>query len=65
MSTGISQIFHNLFGPFDQISQLFGIFFLKSPHHMSIVHDDDGGGGGETPYFLCAIVQLLSQKALG
>ena len=32
---------------------------------MSIVNDDDGGGGGETPYFLCAIVQLLSQKALG
>ena len=40
-------------------------FFKKSPHHMSIVNDDDGGGGGETPYFLCAIVQLLSQKALG
>ena len=39
--------------------------FENSPHHMSIVHDDDGEGGGETPYFLCAIVQLLSQKALG
>ena len=39
--------------------------FEKSPHHISIVHDDDGEGGGETPYFLCAIVQLLSQKALG
>ena len=33
------QISHNLFGPSAQISQLFGIFIEKKPHHMSIVHD--------------------------
>ena len=33
------QIPHNLFGPFAQIGQLFGIF-LKKPLHMSIVHGD-------------------------
>jgi hypothetical protein len=56
---------HNLFGPSATNWPIIWDIFEKSPHHISIVHDDDGEGGGETPYFLCAIVQLLSQKALG
>ena len=35
----IPQTPHNLFGTCTHIDQSFGIFFEKSPHHMSIVHD--------------------------